>query len=369
MNMKWSLKIGKIVGIPVSIHWTFIILLGWIFISYYKIENDLQHAINGVIFIIALFICVALHELGHALAAKQFKIVTKSITLLPIGGMALMEKIPEKPIQELWVAIAGPLVNIVLAILLFTFLHLTGSIPETINAEQIQILKGNGFWLNLFLANIILAIFNLIPAFPMDGGRVLRALLAFKYDRALATKIAASIGQLLAIVFVFFGIFANIWLVFIGVFIFLGAGSEAFLEKTKSALSGHTVNDVLMHQYTCLSPEDTLEKAVEILLNGQEQEFIIKKDNNVVGILTRQDLIRGLSEHGTASPILNVMSKDFLTFDTTMLLKDVYQKFISSKCTVAPVIHNTKFVGIIDKENIDELIMIKEALKHENSHV
>ena len=361
--MKWSLKIGKVAGIPVSIHWTFIILLWWIFISYYKIDNNLQHAINGVLFILALFLCVILHEFGHALTAKRFKIITKSITLLPIGGLAQMEKLPEKPVQELWVAIAGPLVNIVIAILLGIYLYSTGSIPDVLDVEELQILTGNSFILNLFFANIVLAIFNLIPAFPMDGGRVLRALLAFRYNRSKATKIAAGIGQFLAILFVLIGFFANIFLVFIGVFIFIGAGTEAYLEKTKSILTGHTVRDVLMHQYTSLLPGDTLDKAVQTLLDGQEQEFIITEENNVVGVLTRKELIAGLSEHGKQIPIANVMRKDYLALDPDMPLQEVYQKLMASGCTVAPVLDNGKLIGIVDRENINELIMVKEALK------
>lgn len=366
MDIKWSLKIGKVAGIPVSIHWTFIILLGWIFIGYYRIENDAQHAINGVFFIVALFVCVILHELGHALTAKRFKIVTKSITILPIGGLALMEKLPEKPIQELWVAIAGPVVNVVIAILLFIYLYIAGGILENINIEHLQTLKGNGFLLNLFIANIILAVFNLIPAFPMDGGRVLRALLAFKYERVIATKIAASIGQILAIFFIFFGIFTNIWLVFIGLFIFIGAGAEAVLEKTKSILAGYTVKDVLMHHYTCLAPDDTLGKAVQVLLDGYEQEFVITKENTVVGVLTKQELIMGLSEHGTTLPISNVMRKDFLILQLSMPLQEVYQKLMANKCSVAPVLKNTKLVGIIDSENINELIMVENALHNDS---
>ena len=236
--MKWSLNLGKVAGIKLTVHWTFIILIGWVFFMHYRMGHDMQQALIGVVFILALFVCVTLHELGHALTAKRFNIITQSITLLPIGGLAKMEKMPEKPIQELWVAIAGPLVNVVIAILLYVYLTISNSIPPLIDIEHMQ-LQGTGFWFNLLIANVILALFNLIPAFPMDGGRVLRAILAFKLDRGKATKIAATIGQLLAISFVFFGFFSNIWLVFIGIFIYLGAGAEATFEATKSILTGH----------------------------------------------------------------------------------------------------------------------------------
>jgi len=362
MKMKWSLHLGKIAGIKLSVHWTFIILIGWIFFAHYRMGHDTQQALMGVVFILALFVCVTLHELGHALTAKRFNIVTRSITLLPIGGLAQMEKLPEKPAQELWVAIAGPLVNVAIAILLYAYLSASNSIPPLINMEHMQ-LGGSAFWFNLLLANVVLAVFNLIPAFPMDGGRVLRALLAFKFDRNKATRIAASIGQFLAILFVFFGFFSNIWLVFIGVFIYLGAGAEATFEATKSILTGHSVKDVLMKQYTILQPQDTLEKVVELLLNGQEQEFVVVENNQVTGVLTRKELIAGLAEYGKQSPVANVMRKDFLTLNLKMPLQEVYQKLMANGSSVAPVIDAGQLVGIVDRENINELIMVKEALK------
>lgn len=362
------MNLGRIAGIRLSIHWTFVILLVWIFFMYYRMGQGVMPALMGVVFILALFVCVILHELGHALTARRFNITTRSITLLPIGGLAHMEKLPEKPAQELWVALAGPAVNVVLAILLYVWLVASDSMPSLLDVENVQ-LRGGWFWLNLLLANVVLAVFNLIPAFPMDGGRVLRALLAFRYDRGKATRIAASVGQLLAIFFVFFGFFSNIWLVFIGVFIYLGAGAEAALETTKSALAGHTVNDVLMKQFSRLSPGDKLEKAVQLLLNGQEQEFVVAEDGQVAGILTRKELVKGLSEHGQESPVSNVMRKDCLILSPGMPLSEVYQKLMSSRCSVAPVMEGGQLLGIVDKENIEELIMIEEALKKENGGV
>jgi Zn-dependent protease/predicted transcriptional regulator len=361
--MKWSLSLGKVAGIQLSVHWTFIILIGWIFLTYYRIGNSTNQAIMGVLFILALFVCVTLHELGHALTAKRFKIITKSITLLPIGGLAQMEKLPEKPSQELSVAIAGPLVNIVISVILFLYLQAIDGFPTSEQLMTMEYINWDNFVFNLFVANLVLAAFNLIPAFPMDGGRVLRALLATKYNREKATKIAAGIGQFLAILFVFLGIFANVWLVFIGIFIFLGAGAEASFESTKSILTGHTVRDVLMKQFTRLSPHDKLAKAVQLLLNGQEEEFVITEQNQVVGILTRKELIEGLAEYGKESAVANVMCKDYLILSPNMPLQEVYQKLMAHACAVAPVLKNGNLIGLVDLKNINELIMIKEAEK------
>ena len=358
--MKWSLYLGKFAGIKVFIHWTFAILLVWIFIAYYQMGESVEEGLMGVVFILALFACVTLHEFGHALTARRFDIVTKRITLLPIGGLAQMEKMPEKPARELGVALAGPMVNVVIAGILYVYLTTTGNMPDLSNIESIQ---DAGFWFNLYLANIILVAFNLIPAFPMDGGRAFRALLSFKFDRGKATRVAASIGQFLAIMFVFAGLFYNLWLVFIGIFIYLGAGAEASFEMTKLALADYKVKDVLMKQYTALQPNDTLERAVELLLNGQEQEFIVTEEEKVIGILTRKELIKGLSEFGKQSPVSRAMRKDFMTLKPDAPLQDIYQKMARDGKSVSPVMDNGNLLGIIDKENIDELLMVREALQ------
>lgn len=365
--MKWSLNLGKIAGIRLSVHWTFIILIIWIFIMHYNMGNGMMPALMGVVFILALFVCVTLHELGHAITAGRFNIVTKSITLLPIGGLAQMERMPEKPVQELLVAIAGPLVNVAIAILLFIYLQLSDGIQLPLQMEQLQDLSGSGFWLNLFFANMVLAVFNLVPAFPMDGGRILRALLAFRFDRGKATKIAAGIGQMLAIAFVFLGFFSNIWLIFIGVFIYLGAEAEASFEVTKSALKPHTVRDVLMKNYSPVSPDESLQKVVNLLLDGQEQEFVVVENQVVTGVLTRKDLIKGLSEKGKNVPVSEVMQKDFLSLAPEEPLAEVFQQMILKNISVAPVIENGNMIGIVNRENIDELIMVKSALMKDTS--
>ncbi|SFN43404.1 site-2 protease family protein [Salegentibacter flavus] len=362
MEMKWSLKLGRIAGIKVSVHWTFMILLVWIFILHYRLEQDMMQGILGVVFILALFLCVTLHEFGHALTAKRYDINTKSITLLPIGGLARLEKFPEKPMQELLVAIAGPLVNLVIGVFILLVLLAFNSFPSFSEPMNLMNFSGVGFWYNLLFANMILAIFNLIPAFPMDGGRILRALLLFKFERGKATKIAAGIGQFLAIGFVFLGLYANIFLVFIGIFIYLGAGAEAEMEMTKTSLTGYKVKDILMKQFARLSPRDNLGKAVELLLDGQAHDFVIVEEGKVLGILSRNDLIKGLSEKGNSSPVTDAMQTDFLSLDPEMPLQEVYQQILEQSISVAPVVQNGELLGIIDKENIYEFILVNEAM-------
>ena len=228
--MRSSLTVASIFGIEVRIHLTFLLFLIWIWFSYYQVAG-FDGAVQGVLFILALFACVLLHEFGHAFAARGFGIETPDITLLPIGGVARLSRIPEEPWQELVVAIAGPLVNVVIAAALISVIHTSATLEqlEYLESPRIELLA------KLASVNVMLVLFNLIPAFPMDGGRVLRALLAMAMPYARATQIAAWIGQGLAVVFGIVGIFGNPWLIFIAFFIFAGAQQEAAMARSKGA--------------------------------------------------------------------------------------------------------------------------------------
>jgi predicted transcriptional regulator len=274
---------------------------------------------------------------------------------------------PDKPAQELWVAIMGPVVNVVIAVLIFLLLNLAGNIPTTEELLKLQETQGSMnlgdyFLFNLMIVNIALVVFNLIPAFPMDGGRVLRALLSYSMGRVKATNVAARVGQFLAIVFVFAGFYTNFWLVFIGIFIFLGAGGEATYEATKSILSEYRVKDVLMTKYTVLSAHDTLGQAVRALLDGQEKEFIVGDSQRVDGVLTRNSIIKGLNEFGKDASVSKVMRRDFIILKPEMELQEVYHKMMTNGCTVGPVYHDSALIGIVDRENINELVMVNKAL-------
>ncbi|GAA4429594.1 site-2 protease family protein [Pontibacter saemangeumensis] len=363
MSRKWSLYLGGLSGIKVYVHWSFWIIIPWIFLMHFNMGQGAE-GLWGVLFVLALFGCVVLHEFGHALTAKKFSILTRDITIYPIGGVASLEAIPEKPSQELLVALAGPLVNLGIAAFLWVYLQAAGQwpdIPALQAAAQDAHMLSLPFGFNLFVANIVLAVFNLVPAFPMDGGRVLRALLAFRMSRARATRIAATVGQLLAIAFVFIGFFYNFWLVFIGLFVYLGAGGEAAFEAANSALGQRVVNDVFMRRYSCLRPDETLQKAVDLLLNGQDKEFLVVDGEKVLGVLTRKDLIRGLAERGSTSLVSSIMHKDYVTFSPQMPLQGVYQKMQGSGYTYGPVLDKGVLIGPLDRANIEELLMVKAA--------
>ncbi len=317
----------------------------------------------GVLFILALFACVVLHEFGHALTARRFGIATRDITLYPIGGIASLDKMPDKPAQELLVAIAGPVVNMIIAVVLWISMNISGQTPTMSRLENSNDISQIPLLWGLFFANVMLAVFNLIPAFPMDGGRILRALLAFLMDRTKATRIAAGIGQFLAMIFVFLGFFYNFWLVFIGLFIFIGAGSEAAFEKTRSALAGLTVKDALMKRFTILSPDDNLGRAVDALLNSQETEFVVAEDRVPIGLLGKNEIIRGLTDRGKEALVTELMNRDFIVVGSDTKLEDFLQQVLRSDQGIAVVMNGSALEGLIDRENIRETLLINEALQ------
>ena len=230
--MKWSTKVGKLAGIDVYIHFTFFLLLAWIAFIYYNQGQSLSAALAGVMFILVVFACVVLHELGHALTARRYGITTRDIILLPIGGVARLEKMPDKPMQELWVALAGPAVNIVIAGTLAAYLYVSDSFTpiSQLSSASVSVVE------RIMAVNIFLVVFNMVPAFPMDGGRVLRALLATRLPYLKATQFAATLGQGIAVLFAIVGLFYNPLLLFIAFFVWIGAAQETRLTQMKAFL-------------------------------------------------------------------------------------------------------------------------------------
>ena len=272
--MKWSWKIATVAGIGIYVHWTFLLVIGWIIFVRLEEQADAAGVLEGVAFILTIFGCIVLHELGHALTAKRYGIQTRDITLLPIGGLARLERIPEDPVQEFWVAIAGPAVNVAIAAVLYVVLRATRG-PLSLEASD---LARPDFLLNLLQVNVFLVLFNLLPAFPMDGGRVLRAILAhFTGNYVGATQIAASIGQMMAILFGVLGLFTNPFLVFIALFVYLGAQEEAHMVQMRSLFRGLPVREAMMTQVRALSPDDTIGVATHELLAGASRIFRCSK--------------------------------------------------------------------------------------------
>jgi Zn-dependent protease/CBS domain-containing protein len=358
--MKWSVKVGKVFGIAVYVHFTFLLLLIFLGFAYWQRTQRFDAALAGVAFIVALFGCVLLHELGHALMARRYGINTHDITLLPIGGLARLEKMPENPRQEFWVALAGPAVNVVIASLLFAWLSVTRGFAP---AQELT-MTGGPFVQRLMMVNIFLAAFNLLPAFPMDGGRVVRALLATRLGRRRATAIAANIGQGMAILFGLVGFLYNPFLVFIAIFVYLGAQAEAGLVEMQSALGSLRVRDAMITRFRTLSAQDTLGKAVDELLAGSQQDFPVMENDQPVGMLRRNDLVKALSENRRDTPVAEVMCRDCESVDDSDPLTGAVESMHAKQCATLPVMQAGRVVGLLTLENVSEMIMINAALEH-----
>jgi Zn-dependent protease/CBS domain-containing protein len=358
--MKTSLYIGKPFGIRVTVHWTFFILIAYVIYMNVRNGSSFNEMIESVLFVLTIFGCVILHELGHSLAAKRYGIITRGITLLPIGGVASLTKIPEEPRKELFVAIAGPLINLAIALILIIVLLIAGFNFSSV--FSLQYLNSVAFLPALLIVNIALFLFNLVPAFPMDGGRLLRAGLGFRFSRLQATRAAARIGQMFAIFFAVWGLFNNPFLILIAVFVFIGAQAELQDVQSKSMLEGKKINDLLMRNYTPLHPGMPLKQVVDILLNGQEEEFVVIDENKVVGVLTKNAIIKGLSDYGQDIETEKIMDSDFPAFTIDDTVKEVYEKLQLSGTRIAPVLENDILIGVIDMKNIHEYLLVSEAL-------
>lgn len=359
--MKSSFSLGKIAGIRLLVHWTFLLLIGWIVLSQLSRGGDTTAIVMNVAFVLAIFGCVVLHELGHALTARRYGIGTSKITLLPIGGLASLERIPDDPKQELWVALAGPAVNVVIALLLWIVTPSANLIPDPDALDAVTV---GGFLASLLFANVLLVVFNLIPAFPMDGGRVLRALLALRMGRIRATQIASSLGQLLAVGFVLWGLFGNPMLVLIGIFIFFGAQSENVAVQHLEFLKGHTVREAMMTNFLTLSPTDTVREAADKLLAGSDQDLIVVENGEAVGIMTRALIINSLKESMNGAAVSEVMMRDFGRLDVNDKLTNAYEFSQQRKNAFYPVVENNKLRGVIDMTNIHEFVMIQSAMRN-----
>ena len=357
--MKWSWRIARIAGIDLYVHVTFLILVGWVALSHYLARQSPADAFTGVAFIFSLFAIVVLHELGHALTARRFGIPTRDITLLPIGGVARLDRMPQDPKQELLVALAGPAVNVVLAAILFVVLEL----GEGLAAYGQVVRVGGSFLDQLFWVNVSLAVFNLLPAFPMDGGRVLRGLLALRMDYLRATQIAAGIGQAMAVLFGFVGLFTNPFLVFIALFVWLGAAGEASMVQMRSALAGIPVQKAMVTDFRTLAPHDQLGRAVDYVLAGFEQDFPVVEEGRVVGVLTRSDLLNALARRGKEVRVGEVMQRDIETGGPWDMLEGVLGRLQRRRCHTLPVVQNGQLVGLVTADNLGELLMIEQALR------
>lgn len=361
--MKWSWRIITVAGIGVYVHVTFFLLLIWIGWANFSVRHVWNDAFKGIAFILALFLIVLLHEFGHAMTARRFGIRTRDITLLPIGGLARLERMPEDPRQELAVALAGPAVNVLLAALCLAVL----AMQHQIAGFSMASLTRGSFVGQMLMVNVILAVFNLLPAFPMDGGRVLRALLAIRMSYPKATRVAAGIGQAMAFLFGFVGLFTNPLLILIALFVWIGASQESGMVQMKSALGGIPVSQVMITDFKSLAVHDPLSRAVSFLLAGYQQDFPVTNDDGtaVLGLLTRQALVAGLAQGGENTAVGDCMEQNFEATNPAEMADAAFARLQNCNCRSLPVVRDGRLEGILTRENIGEFLMIQAALHHE----
>lgn len=357
--MSWSWRVGRVLGIDVYVHFTFLLLLGWVLLIHYFVRYDWSDALEEVLFITVGFGTILLHELGHAFAARHYGIPTKDITLLPIGGVARLERMPEDPKQELVVALAGPAVNVALAASLYLGLSAAGS-PSTVLGHFAAF--DDSLPLRLFHVNVWLVLFNLLPAFPMDGGRVLRALLALRLDYVQATRIAASVGQVMAMLFGFIGLFGNPLLLFIAFFVWIGASQEANAVQVKAALAGIAVRDAMIREFRTLAPHDTFNTATQHVLNGFQQDFPVLDDGRLVGVLSPEGLLTALAIQGKEGQVQDAMCREFVTARPSEDLVGAVKRLDGCACHSLLVAEEGELVGVVTRDNIEEFLMIRSVV-------
>jgi Zn-dependent protease len=356
--MKWSWPIGHIAGIQIRIHATFPLLLVWVAWSRWALEESLSAAVQGMMLVLVVFGIVILHELGHALMARRFGISTPDITLLPIGGLARLERMPDEPRQELLVALAGPAVNVVLAVALAVVLLALGQPFIPLDPLEPHV----PFLAQLLWINVVLAVFNLIPAFPMDGGRALRALLAMRLPPVRATEVAARLGQSIALAFGLVGLMVNPLLALIALFVWMGAGAEAKLARMKLTMEGMTVDQVMARELWVARPHEPLSAITDRLLAGFQTDFPVVEGGQVVGMLTHANVLATLTERGPMAPVAEAMTTKVYSARSDEPLVDAFERLLRSRISSMPVIDDGVLVGMLRVEAVTELMSIRAAM-------
>ena len=355
--MRWSITVGRFGGTEVKIHITFLLFLVWIAFSGWS-RGGPAAALDSTLFILLLFACVVLHEFGHIAAARRYGIKTAEVTLLPIGGVASLQRLPSDPAQELVVALAGPAVNLVIGLALIVAVGSVhpGELAQ-IDNPKLSLLG------RLAIANLFLVVFNLIPAFPMDGGRVLHALLAMRVGATQATEIAARIGQALAFGLGFLGLFGNPLLLFIAIFVYIAAGGEAQMSAAQQALKGVSVGEAMETRFTPVSIDANLGQAVDALLATAQHEFpVVDAFMKPVGLLTREDILGAVRKHGGEEPASGFMRLGVDSVRPEAPVEGLFERLQDPKAAALYVTDvDGRIVGLLTRQALGEVIMIRAA--------
>ncbi|MCH7589312.1 MAG: site-2 protease family protein [Chloroflexi bacterium] len=358
--MSNAIKLFSFRGIDIRVHITFPLILIWAAIQFGIVgRRGIQGAVFGVVVTLILFAIVLLHELGHSIAAQHYKIAVKEIVLLPIGGVAQLSKIPEQPIKELVIAAAGPLVNFGIAIVLgllllfFNFDVGLGDLPLTM--RSLARASTSSIFAYVFISNILLAVFNLLPAFPLDGGRILRALLATRLSYSRATAIAVSIGQGMAWLLGLWGLLGGgFFMVVVALFILVGASQEGQVIRIRRVFEGLRVEQAYSRSVETLAPDSTLRQAVALTLQSFQSDFPVCEGEKLVGLLTHTKLMEAINRNSPDTFIGLVMDTEIPGVEVRDGLFDVQQQLADLNVDALPVLEDGMFLGLITSRDLNE---------------
>ncbi|MFZ0707009.1 MAG: site-2 protease family protein [Candidatus Korobacteraceae bacterium] len=352
----WSFPAGRVFGVDVRIHLTFLFLLAFVWFTQ-SAALGTTGAARGLLLVLIIFGCVVAHELGHALVARHYGLVVRSILLLPIGGMTLMEEPgPEQsnPARDIRIAVAGPLINLVIAAI--AAVAVLALAPQVKLWSQPFVFAGN-LPRSLVWSNIFLGLFNLLPAYPMDGGRILRALFAERMDYVLATRRAVLIGQGMAMVMILAGLAWNVWLVLIGFFLFLGAQMEDRSVLFHSLLDAVSMEDVMLTGFSVLSPGDTLEDALRKAVHTLQDDFPVVRGSEMVGVINKQRIVESLRREGNGY-VQSAMMRSFEIAQRTDSVGQGFRKLGTRGLTMIPVVDDLRLVGIVTLQNLSHSVAL-----------
>jgi len=364
--MKWSFRILRVSGIDVRVHATFAFSVV-LFALHFAEPHGLRGAAFGVLLLCALFLCLTLHELGHSLVAQRLGVSVSEILLLPIGGVARLTSEPKKPVHELLIAVAGPAVNALIACGLYAVLrHYTGGVFSALHdAEELAEPSALGLCRALFFGNCLLAVFNMIPALPMDGGRVFRALLSLAIGRSRATRIAAGMGQVIALGLCAYGLHSqDPMLVLIGVFVFVGAAQERTSGRTAELLSELRAGEVCDPNAIVFAPHEPLAHVLDTLIRSPQAHFAVFYGKELVGTVAREHVLLVASRVGLQAPLASVMRREFFAVDGGMPLDEVRRKLLELGGRPVVVRSLTGFAGVLGYEDVQRIALVSERLAH-----
>jgi Zn-dependent protease/CBS domain-containing protein len=366
--MGGSFKIGRFSGIDVRVHWTFFLLLAFFGFIGYQTSGSLVGALTETVTIVALFFCVLLHEFGHSLVAQRLGLEIHSITLLPLGGVSNLESLPEKPADEVKITLAGPLVNVVLAPIFVGLGILFGAVPRMPTDLFMGIGSVGQFFVYLGYLNVVLAVFNLIPAFPLDGGRILRALLATRLGAVRATDISSAVGQLFAVAFFLIGLLGgNLLLALVAVFIYFGASGEAQMVRQHEQTRGLTVSDVMgtKPRTETVTPSHTFGQVLDSVIHGYQEDFpVVDESGNLVGMLTREEIMTAAHSPERYQSVRDLMKTNVPTISSQAdLFEDGLRILQQSGLRALPVTENGELVGMLTIEDVGHASLLGQLPK------